>query len=149
VPSSSRADNTDLDAVLDEYHRALDAFFKGDSGPVKPLFSRGDDASIANPFGPPRRGWSEVEQTMDRAAANYRDGGALAFDEVSRFVSTELAYLVEVERYQAKVGGSAEACPVSLRCTTIFRWENDRWKIVHRHADPITEARSAASVAQT
>jgi len=149
VLGSSPAEEPGLGAVLDEYHRALDAFFRGDSGPVKPLFSRQGDATLANPFGPPIRGWSEVEKAMDRAAANYRDGGALGFDEVSRLVAPELAYLVEIERYEAKVGGGAELTPVSLRCTTIFRREDDVWKIVHRHADPITAARTAESVLQT
>lgn len=83
---------------------------------------------------------------MDRAAANYSDGGALGFEEVSRFVTSELGYIVEVERYQAKVGGSTDVTPVSLRCTTIFYREQDGWKIIHRHADPITVARSAESV---
>lgn len=139
----------ELEALVEESHRALDAFFKGDPEPVKPLFSRSDDITLANPFGPPRRGWSEVEEAMDRAAANYRDGGALGFDEVSRFVGGDLAYTVEVERYEAKVGGGAEVTPVSLRCTTIFRREEDGWKVVHRHADPITVARPAESVVQS
>ncbi len=146
MPSSTHGDITDLDAVRGEYHAALDAFFRGDPNPVKALYSRADDATLANPFGPARRGWSEVEETMDRAAANYRDGRALAFEEVSRLITPELAYLVEVEHYEAKVGESAETTAVSLRCTTIFRRESNGWKIVHRHADPITTARSAESV---
>jgi ketosteroid isomerase-like protein len=135
-----------LDAVVEEYHRALDVFFRGDSAAVKPLFSKSEDVTLANPFSPARHGWNEVEETMDRAAANYADGGALGFDEVSKLVTSELAYIVEVERYQAKVGGSTEATPVSLRCTTIFRRERDSWKIIHRHADPILSARPSDSV---
>ena len=85
------AASEELDALVERSHRALDAFFKGDSEPVKPLFSRRDDVTLANPFGPPRRGWSAVEEAMDRAAANYRDGEALGFEEVSRLVTPELA----------------------------------------------------------
>ena len=47
-----------------------------------------------------------------------------------------------------KVGGAAEAAPVALRATTIFRREAGGWRIVHRHADPITAPRPAASIAQ-
>jgi len=138
-----------IDAIVEESHRALDAFFKGDANPVKPLFSRRDDVTLANPFGPPRRGWAEVEETMEAAAANYRDGAVVGFEEVSRYATPELAYVVEVEHYQVKVGGSDEVTPVSLRCTTILRRESDGWKIVHRHADPITAARPAESVIPT
>lgn len=137
-----------LDAVVEESHRALDAFFKGDASSVKPLLSHRDDVTLANPFGPPRRGWAEVEETMELAAANYRDGGVVGFEQVSKYVTPDLAYIVEIEHCQAKVGGSDEVTTVSLRCTTIFRREDDGWKIVHRHADPITAARPAESVVQ-
>ena len=59
-----------------------------------------------------------------------------------------MAYLVEIERFEAKVGSSDEVAIGALRATSILRWEEDAWKIVHRHADPITSARPAESVIQ-
>jgi ketosteroid isomerase-like protein len=41
-----------------------------------------------------------------------------------------------------------EVTPVVLRVTSIFRPEDGTWKIVHRHADPITTAQPAESVIQ-
>ena len=46
----------------------------------------------------------------------------------------------------AKVGGANETGPLALRVTSLFRLESGAWKLVHRHADPITSARPAASV---
>jgi len=123
-------------------------FIRGNPEPYKTMFSRRDDLTLANPFGPPVRGWEQAEATMERAAALYRDGEVVAFDVVARNVTPDLAYIVEIERFQAKMGGSEEATPVTLRTTTIFRPEEGTWKIVHRHADSITAARSAESVIQ-
>jgi ketosteroid isomerase-like protein len=67
---------------------------------------------------------------------------------VAKHVTPELAYTVEVERYQAKVGGREDITPVALRVTSVFRPEDGTWKVVHRHADPITTARPAESVIQ-
>jgi len=142
------AASDELDAVIEESHRAWDAFVKGNADPAKSLFSRRDDVTLANPFGPPQCGFTDVAETMERAAGNYRDGRVVGFELVSKYVTTELAYMVEVERFEAKVGGGEEVTPVSLRCTTILRREEDSWRIVHRHADPITAARPAASVVE-
>jgi hypothetical protein len=65
------------------------------------------------------------------------------------YVTSELACTVEVERLMAKIGGGNETSPISLRVTTLFRREDRAWKIVHRHADPITTAQPAESVIQS
>jgi len=136
----------DIAAFTDEYHSALDAFFRGDPQPAKDLYSHRDDVSLANPFGPVVVGWLMVEETMDRAAANYRDGRATGFDRFSAHVTPDLAYLVEVERFEATVIGQDDLASGALRVTSILRPEDGAWKVVHRHADPITAPREAASV---
>ncbi len=83
---------------------------------------------------------------MARAASHYQDGEAIGFDAVSRCVTPDLAYIVEVERLKSKVGERDDVAPLNLRVTTVFRSEDGRWKVVHRHADPITTAQPADSV---
>jgi ketosteroid isomerase-like protein len=136
------------DLPLDEYHRAGLEITNGNPDVYKLLYSRQDDVTLANPFGPPARGWGEVSTTLDRAASNYRDGEAVNVENVSTVISTDLAYAVEIESYRARVGGAAELTPVALRVTTIFRREDGVWKVVHRHADPITTSRPPQSVVQ-
>jgi hypothetical protein len=70
-----------------------------------------------------------------------RDHEALAY------ANAELTYTLDVERYRVRLeGGAEELSDVALRVTTIFRRESDGWKIVHRHADPITTLRPATSM---
>ena len=57
--------------AINEYHAAAAEFIRGDPGPYEAMFSHADDVTLANPFGPPARGWQDVRATMDRAATLY------------------------------------------------------------------------------
>jgi ketosteroid isomerase-like protein len=125
-----------------------DAIMKGNHEGYAALYSRRDDVALGNPFGPFARGYEDVLRTLQDAASHYRDGEATGFERVSQHMASELTCFVEVERYRAKVGGRDEIIPVSARVTSIFRREDGVWRLVHRHADPITSARPAESVIQ-
>ena len=139
---------SDLAQVIEDYHRGVDAFVQGDLEPQRRLWSRGDDATLANPLGPPARGWAEIEQALERAAAQLREGEPVASERVSGYATADLAYILEIERTRAKFGGADEFASVALRVTTVFRREDGEWRVVHRHADPITTPRPIASVVQ-
>ena len=138
----------DLDEVIEQYHLTLGEIVKGDSEPLKMMYSHTEEVALANPFGPPVRGWEQAAATMERAASNYRDGEIVGFENVVKHLTPELAYIVEVERFKAKVGGKEDITPLALRVTSIFRPEEGTWKVVHRHADPITTPQPAESVIQ-
>ena len=137
---------SDLTEFIEQDHLALGAFVKGDPEPLKDLYSRRGDVIIANPFGAPAKGWEKVAATMERAATNYRDGEATGFERISEYATADLGYIIEVERYRSKVGGGDKLVLIALRVTTIFRREEGAWRIVLRHADPITSARPPASI---
>ena len=136
----------DAHRLIEQYHLALGEFVKGNPEPVKELFSHGEDVSLANPLGPPARGWEQVAQAIERAASNFRDGEMVAFEYVAKYVTPELAYAVWLERANVKMGGMEDFAPSTLRVTMVFRPEDGTWKVVHRHADPIITAQPAESV---
>jgi ketosteroid isomerase-like protein len=138
----------DLDEVLEQFHLAQGEVVKGNPEPVKKLSSHREDVTLANPFAPPAYGWEQVAATIERAASQFRDGELTSFEIVAKYVTPELAYVVEIEQGTAKVGRSEDITPWALRATMIFRPEEGTWKLVHRHADPITTARPAESVIQ-
>ena len=138
----------DLDHVLEQWHVAQDEFVKGDPELVKQMWSHGDDVSVANPYGPPVRGWDKVTQVVEHAASGRRDGKATGYEVVAKYVTGELAYVVQIERAESKVGDREEITPYAVRATNIFRPEDGEWKLVHRHADPITTPQPAESVIQ-
>jgi len=138
----------DLDEVIEQCQLALGEFVKGNPEPWQKLWSHREDVTLANPFGPPVRGWEQVAETLGRGASHYRDGEIVAFETVAKYVTPELAYIVEVERNKGKVGGREDIAPFDLRVTMILRPEDGTWKVMHRHADPITTPRPAESVLQ-
>ena len=138
----------EVDELTERYHLALDEFMKGNRERVQTLFAHREDATLANPQGPAVRGWEQVAGAMERGASTRRDGKFVGFKTLAKYVTPELAYVVEVERLEAKVHGGEETTPYALRVTMIFRPEDGVWKVVHRHADQITTFQPAESVIQ-
>lgn len=129
----------DLDEVIRQYHTALDVFLRGRPEPMKALFSHADDVVLANPFGPAVRGWETASARLDDASSRFSDGELSGFDRMASYVAADLATIYEVEHGMVSVSGG----PVTewvLRTTTTFRHEDGTWKVVHRHADPISTA---------
>ena len=138
-----------VDELIERYDLALEEFVRGNPEPVKELFSPREDVTLANPLFPVGHGWEEVAERLERAAATLSDGETADFEIVEKYVTPELAYVVRIERQQVKIGGSEGLAPIALRVTMICRPEEDgTWKVVHRHADPITIPRPAESMIQ-
>jgi ketosteroid isomerase-like protein len=139
----------DLDRVIEQSHEALGEFVKGDPEPFKALASHGEDVVWGNPFFSFTRGWAGASDAMERAALNFREGEATGFELIARYEAPGLACIAEIERYTTKIGGREEPSPVALRVTSVLRIEDGAWKIVHRHADPITTDQPAESITRT
>ena len=142
----SAVDN--VDELIERYDLALGEFYKGNPEPVQRLWSHRADVTLAPPFGPPTHGWEEVAASMERGASNFTDGENVGFEIVESYVTPELAHVLRVERAKAKVGGGEEEAQFALRVTMVFRPEGGTWKVMHRHADPITGRRPPESVIQ-
>jgi ketosteroid isomerase-like protein len=138
----------DVDKLIEHYQLATAEFVKGNPEPYKAVFSHREDVTLANPFFPPVRGWEQVSETLERTASLLRDGEFVGSELISKYVTSELAYVVSLVRERAKVGRSVYSAPIALRTTMILRPEEGVWKVVHLHGDPITSPQPAESVIQ-
>ncbi len=134
----------DVDELIEQYHLALGEFMKGNPDPVWELHSQREDVTLANPRGGITHGWEQVAQRMKDVASGRREGEA-SFEIVEKYVSPELACVVEMERAKAKFGESEDVTSYALRATILFRREDGTWKVAHRHADPMSTVEPAAS----
>ncbi len=106
----------DLDQVIEQYHRALGEFMKGDPEPVWKLHPRREDVTLANPRGGIAHGWEQVAKRMKDVASGRREG-EMSFEVVERFETPELACVVQMERAKAKFGASEDVTSYALRAT--------------------------------
>ena len=102
---------------------------KGDPGPGTALWSQRDDVVLANPLGPPIVGFSLVVAETARVASMFVGGESLEFDEVARWASDDLGYVVAIEHAQVQRAGSDALVPMDLRVTTVFRREDNGWRL--------------------
>lgn len=144
-----------FDQIIEDNHSWLSEFIKGNVEPVKAMFSHREDVTLAGPLPtahsgttPIARGWKQVAETLERATLNFRDGEVTGFENLAQYVMPDLACTVELERFKAKVGRSENVATVVLRVSSVFRREDGVWKLVHRHADPVTSAQPAESIIQ-
>src|SRR5689334_16187135 len=104
--ASGVAMTSDLNELRDRYHQSVAAFIRGDADVQKPLWSRRDDVTLANPLGPTAKGFDEVWKAADRAAEQVSDGEGYTFDTISWVETADLAYEVGLERNRVKLGGA-------------------------------------------
>lgn len=127
-----------FDAAVEAARQNQGSMAKGDAGPSTALWSQGDDVVLANPLGPPIVGYPLVAAEIARVAAMFGGGEPREFDEVARWASDDLGYVVAIEHGRVRRVDSDELVRLDLRVTMIFRREDDGWRVCLRHADRVT-----------
>jgi ketosteroid isomerase-like protein len=124
----------DFDQAVKQYNLAMSYFFKGNPEPINNFYSKSDKVSLAQLSGGLILGRKPVTDTVIRNALKYQEGET-TFETLMKYVTPEFAYVIQVERTIAKIGGSKEVSSLALRVTSIFLREGGVWKLLHRHVD--------------
>jgi uncharacterized protein (TIGR02246 family) len=135
-----------LEAVIDESHEALRKILNGDPSGYAALFADRPDITLGNPFGPFGKGRAAVLAALNNAAKKYTDGSVVRVERVAVYGGGIRFVLVEIEHDRAKLGTATEFSEFAARVTSVYEKIGAGWKLVHRHADPITTARPAESM---
>jgi ketosteroid isomerase-like protein len=136
---------TDVDAFLaatmPRLNQAEIALHNGDAAPRIAMWSRTDPVTV---FGAALSagGWAEIGPLFERLGSSFSNCTSYRNEVVAARASGDLAYIVALEHTTASIK-AAPPQPYLLRVTTVFRREDDEWKVVHRHADPASETAGA------
>ena len=135
-----------LETTIARSHDALRKILNGDPSGYASLFADRDDITLGNPFGPFGKGRKEVLLALKNASTKYKEGSVVGVDRVAVYGEGKTYVIVEVEHDRAKLGDSPDFSEFSARVTSVYERIGDRWRLIHRHADPITSDRPAESV---
>jgi ketosteroid isomerase-like protein len=125
-----------FDEIVEKTHKALKEFYKGDPEPYRNLYSTREDIALLGAQGGVSVGKNAVMEHLTTRASWFRAGENVTWESLVKFAADDLGYVIEIEHFDAEVGGS-DIVSVALRATTIYRKENEEWKIIHRQGDPL------------
>jgi ketosteroid isomerase-like protein len=123
-----------FEKAVKEYEMAMRDFFKGNPKPLNTIYSNSDEISLAQLSGSFIKGRNKVAEVARQNAMKYRESNT-TFQTLTKYVAPDVAYVVQVERVDAKIDGKNESSSLALRVTSIFRREDGVWKLLHRHVD--------------
>ncbi|MFI0847508.1 YybH family protein [Mesorhizobium sp. IMUNJ 23232] len=135
--ASSEADST-LAKIIRRTEEQAESFMAGDMTRWAALIKLSDDFTLMQPFGgPTSHGFDDSPKHLAELAAYFRNGGG-KLEVIQSYVTGDMIVLVMVERQHGKVGGLPDQ-EWSLRVTQVYRRDGSDWRLVHRHADPLTK----------
>jgi hypothetical protein len=124
--------------ALARTNRANDELIGGRGDALRACFSHREDIALFGGFGGHERGWSQIGPRLAWVAESFA-GGRCAYEVVTSAASDELAFVVQFERGEARIRGRPDPLILDFRVTMVFRWEEEEWKLIHRHADHLGE----------
>lgn len=143
--SESRPDDPILSELLERCRVDHQAWINGD-GAGYALPDHGTILGAVGGYGP---GGAETAQRQLAVAAQWRRGTG-AIEYLNGGTDGEVAWLSFVERSRVELMVDPEGAERrwDLRVTEVFHREDDGWRRVHRHADPLVDRRPLPEVAR-
>jgi ketosteroid isomerase-like protein len=125
----------DVLELLDVSQHSNSALMRGDVDRYREIVEYADDFTLFSPFGgQPTRGMTPERWTRMKT---FFKNGTFKQEVVSTYHVEDMVVLALIERPYVSVAG-LPAQEWALRVTLVYRKDSGRWRLVHRHADPLS-----------
>lgn len=128
-------DLEDFDQFMRQRAAASDCYIRGDAGALAELLTDRDPATFMPPSGAMIEGAATAADAQLAGAVAFGPDSIGHFEVLNSGSSGDLAFWAGRQVAEMNVVGHGQPISMTLRTTEVFRRENGRWKLVHRHAD--------------
>lgn len=135
MPEQESASMRELRSFVERCHAAITKQSQGEPEPFLQLWSHAADVTIMAAIGGYQVGFDAVSELLTAASKTQQFDGWTA-DNLVTVLNGNLAFTVELEHYAHTVEGEDKS--MTLRATQIYRWEDEGWRVIHRHGDILT-----------
>jgi hypothetical protein len=126
----------EFESFIDLCHLALSQQVSGHTDSFQALWSRADDVVLMGAAGSHAVSWEAVSAGLTWAS-EHLDFTGWYVENLLTSVNDRLAFTVELEHMSHEVNG--ERLERTLRASQGYRFEDDQWRVVFRHGDPMAE----------
>lgn len=139
------ASGADFEQFMRRRKQAASAYVSGDASPLEAMVARTSEASFFGPYGGVTTGADDVAASYAKGAESFAPGSKSELEVLHAGGDSDIGYWTGVQHATVNLKGRDQPVPMALRITEVFRREDGHWKLVHRHADTLTEAPKAGS----
>ena len=129
----------DFEQFMRRREAASDAYVQGEMEPLSEIIARRLPATFFAPVGGLVQGAEAVAARFAKDVKVFERGSHFRFEILQMAASDGIGYWVGFMKGEARMRGKADAIPMKLRVTEVFRREDGEWKMVHRHADGLAD----------
>ncbi|CAN7669362.1 nuclear transport factor 2 family protein [Phyllobacterium sp. LjRoot231] len=115
------------------------AYVNGDAEPLTKIAIKNSAATFFGPMGGVVEGAAEVMSRYESDARSFDTGSESDLEIVHMSANGEIGYWAGFQNAKARLKGRTETIPMRLRVTEIFRKSEGEWRLIHRHADPLSK----------
>jgi ketosteroid isomerase-like protein len=134
------ATNEDLEAIPQLFYQAVEQVMHANSVPMLALWSEQDDVTYCDPNGHPHKGRDGLVAYWQRAVQLNRDtpGSVSVKAELIMMQRSEsMIYTFMAEQIQVRQND--QVLRLKALATNIYRYEGQRWRMIHRHSGSPSE----------